>query len=124
MDGPHCRPRVSSVPERDESSDRKWPMIFLGVLTLWSTASFLFIRFGLDIDGRAPLPTQSFFRAGTGRVLRSEVADDLFGRTDALVNRFISVHPIRPRHRWTGPIADPEFLPCRNGTSPQIGSGR
>src|ERR1039457_2514545 len=47
----------------------KWPMIFLGVLTLWSTASFLFIRFGLDIDGRAPLPTQSFFRAGTGRVL-------------------------------------------------------
>jgi SAM-dependent methyltransferase len=47
----------------------KWPMIFLGVLTLWSTAAFLLIHFGLDINGRAALPTQSFFRAGTGRVL-------------------------------------------------------
>src|ERR1700730_3143657 len=47
----------------------KWPMIFLGVLTLWSTAVFLLIHFGFDINGRASLPTQSFFRSGTGRVL-------------------------------------------------------
>lgn len=47
----------------------KWPMFFLGVLALWSTAVFLLIHFGLDINGRASLPTQSFFRSGTGRVL-------------------------------------------------------
>jgi len=47
----------------------KWPMFFLGVLTLWSTAAFLLIHFGLDINGRASLPTQNFLRSGTGRVL-------------------------------------------------------
>jgi SAM-dependent methyltransferase len=47
----------------------KWMMAFLGVLALWSASAFLFIHFGLDINGRASLPTQSFFRSGTGRVL-------------------------------------------------------
>lgn len=47
----------------------KWPMICLGVLALWSTAAFLSMHFGLDINGRAALPTQSFLRSGRGRVL-------------------------------------------------------
>lgn len=42
---------------------------FFGVLALWSTAVFLLIQFAFDINGRASLPTQSFFRSGTGRVL-------------------------------------------------------
>ena len=47
----------------------KWPMFLLGVLALWSSAAFVVARFTLDINGRASLPTQNFFRAGTGRVL-------------------------------------------------------
>jgi SAM-dependent methyltransferase len=47
----------------------KWPMIFFGVLALWSSAAVLLMRFGFDINGRAALPTQSFFHSGTGRVL-------------------------------------------------------
>ncbi len=47
----------------------KWPMIFLGAVATWSAASFLLIHFGLDINGRAPMPTQSFLRSGTGRIL-------------------------------------------------------
>ena len=44
-------------------------MFLLAVLALWSSAAFVVARFTLDINGRAPLPTQNFFRAGTGRVL-------------------------------------------------------
>ncbi len=47
----------------------KWPKILLGALTLWATAVFLLIQFGLNINGRGSLPTQSFFRSGAGRVL-------------------------------------------------------
>jgi ubiquinone/menaquinone biosynthesis C-methylase UbiE len=47
----------------------KWPMLFLGILALWSSAAFVVMRFAMDINGRASLPTQSFFRSGTGRVL-------------------------------------------------------
>jgi ubiquinone/menaquinone biosynthesis C-methylase UbiE len=47
----------------------KWPMFLLAVLALWSSAAFVVARFTLDINGRASLPTQNFFRAGTGRVL-------------------------------------------------------
>jgi ubiquinone/menaquinone biosynthesis C-methylase UbiE len=47
----------------------KWLMVLLGVLLLWSSAAFVIARFGIDINGRASLPTQSFLRAGTGRVL-------------------------------------------------------
>jgi len=51
---------------------RKWsrgPMLLVGVVVLWSTAAFLVARFVIDANGRASLPTQSFLRSGTGRVL-------------------------------------------------------
>ena len=44
-------------------------MILLALLALWSSAAFVVERFVLDINGRASLPTQNFFRSGTGRVL-------------------------------------------------------
>lgn len=46
-----------------------WPMLILGVIFLWSSAAFLVMRFGLDVNGRTSLPTQSFLRSGQGRVL-------------------------------------------------------
>lgn len=51
---------------------RKWskgPMIILGITALWSSAVFLLIQFGVGINTPPPLPTQSFLRSGTGRVL-------------------------------------------------------
>src|SRR5713226_5037081 len=51
---------------------RKWStvaMILLGAVTLWSVAAFLVARLALDVNGRLPLPTQSFLASGTGRVL-------------------------------------------------------
>src|ERR1043166_1844819 len=51
---------------------RKWsrtPMILIAALTLWSAAAFLVARFGMDVNGRLPLPTQQFLASGTGRVL-------------------------------------------------------
>jgi ubiquinone/menaquinone biosynthesis C-methylase UbiE len=51
---------------------RKWskrPMILIGAVTLWSFAAFLVARFGLDANGRLPLPTPKFLASGTGRVL-------------------------------------------------------
>jgi SAM-dependent methyltransferase len=47
----------------------KWPMVLLSVLALWSASVFLLIHFGVDINGQASLPTQSFLRSGTGKVL-------------------------------------------------------
>jgi ubiquinone/menaquinone biosynthesis C-methylase UbiE len=47
----------------------KWPVLALCALVLWSSAGFVIARFGLDINGRASLPTQTFLRYGTGRVL-------------------------------------------------------
>lgn len=47
----------------------KWPMFVLGVFLAWSSAALLVMRFGLDIKGRASLPTESFFRSGAGKVL-------------------------------------------------------
>src|SRR2546425_5452964 len=47
----------------------KWPMLFLGVLVLWSGAAFLVASFVFDINGRPALPTQSFLRSEAGRVL-------------------------------------------------------
>jgi ubiquinone/menaquinone biosynthesis C-methylase UbiE len=46
-----------------------WPMLILAVLVLWSSAAFVVARFVLDINGRASLPTQNFFRSGVGQVL-------------------------------------------------------
>ena len=51
---------------------RKWPrwlMVLIGAVALWSGSVFLLIHFGVDINGQAALPTQSFLRSGTGRVL-------------------------------------------------------
>ena len=51
---------------------RKWPKLPLavfGAVTLWSVAAFLAVRFDLNMNGRTPLPTQSFLPSGAGRVL-------------------------------------------------------
>ena len=44
-------------------------MFFLGVVALWSGAAFLVERFVIDVNGQPVLPTQSFLRSGSGRVL-------------------------------------------------------
>ena len=51
---------------------RRWPrlpMIAVGAVALWSAAAFLVARFGLDVNGRAHLPTERFLQSGAGRVL-------------------------------------------------------
>ena len=51
---------------------RKWsraPMLLLCAFAVWSVAALVVARFVMDINGRATLPTQSFLRSGTGRVL-------------------------------------------------------
>lgn len=51
---------------------RKWSkalLVVLGVVLLWSSTAFVVMRFVMDINGRAALPTQSFLSSGTGRVL-------------------------------------------------------
>ena len=51
---------------------RKWsttPMVLIGLVLVWSVAAFLIARFGLDVNGRLPLPTPAFLTSGTGRVL-------------------------------------------------------
>jgi ubiquinone/menaquinone biosynthesis C-methylase UbiE len=47
----------------------KWTMLLLGVFALWSGAAFCVARFVFNVNGRATLPTQSFLRSGTGRVI-------------------------------------------------------
>ncbi len=50
----------------------KWSkalMVLIGAVTLWSIAAFVVARFGLDVNGRLPMPTQKFLASGTGRVL-------------------------------------------------------
>jgi SAM-dependent methyltransferase len=78
----------------------RWPVLLLCFVALWSSAAFLVQRFVLNINGVPELPTQSYLRSGTGRVLdmgagtgRSSimvlaarpkttlVAVDLFGRS-------------------------------------------
>jgi len=51
---------------------RKWPKPILAILaavTVWSAAAFLAVRFGVNMNGRMPLPTESFLPSGSGRVL-------------------------------------------------------
>src|SRR6201988_3053719 len=48
---------------------RKWPMIVFGALALWSGAAFAVVRSAINVNSRGSLPTQSFLRSGTGRVL-------------------------------------------------------
>jgi len=47
----------------------RWILLPALLLSLWSLASFALIRFGLDLNGRASLPTNSFLASGSGRVL-------------------------------------------------------
>jgi len=44
-------------------------MLFVGALILWSGAALLIERFVINVNGRPPLPTQSFLASGAGRVL-------------------------------------------------------
>lgn len=44
-------------------------MLLPGLLLLWSGAAFAATRFIMNLNGRASLPTESFLRSGTGRVL-------------------------------------------------------
>src|ERR1039457_5773760 len=51
---------------------RRWPKLLvaiLGAVTLWSVVAFLAVRFGVNMNGRMPLPTESFLPSGSGRVL-------------------------------------------------------
>jgi ubiquinone/menaquinone biosynthesis C-methylase UbiE len=51
---------------------RRWSkvlMVLIGAVTLWSVTACVVARFGLDVNGRLPLPTQKFLTSGTGRVL-------------------------------------------------------
>ncbi len=54
------------------ASVRKWPKFWLGLfglVTVWAVAGFAIMRFGMDINGRASLPTQAFLASGSGKVL-------------------------------------------------------
>jgi ubiquinone/menaquinone biosynthesis C-methylase UbiE len=46
-----------------------WVRIPLAVVTLWAASVFLLIRFGVDVNSRASMPTENFLRSGTGKVL-------------------------------------------------------
>jgi len=51
---------------------RKWPKValaMLGAVSLWSAVAFLAVRFGVNMNGRMPLPSESFLPSGSGRVL-------------------------------------------------------
>jgi SAM-dependent methyltransferase len=47
----------------------KWPLVVIGLLTLWAASVFLFIRFGFNLNSVPALPTQSFLKSGGGKVL-------------------------------------------------------
>src|ERR1039458_4979942 len=47
----------------------KWILITTALLTLWSLSAFAMVRFGIYLNGRVTMPTQSFLASGTGRVL-------------------------------------------------------
>jgi ubiquinone/menaquinone biosynthesis C-methylase UbiE len=51
---------------------RKWSrvvMILIGAVTLWSAASFVIVRFALNVNDRMALPTEKFLASGSGRIL-------------------------------------------------------
>jgi hypothetical protein len=47
---------------------RRWMMGF-GVVALWALAATGVMKFTLDAESRAELPTQNFLRSGVGRVV-------------------------------------------------------
>lgn len=48
---------------------RMWAMVPLFALALWAVAGFVVMRFVLDLNGRAAMPTENFLHSGTARVL-------------------------------------------------------
>ncbi len=48
---------------------RKWIVLPLAALTLWSGAAFLVARFVLNFDGRGSLPTEAFLASGAEKVV-------------------------------------------------------
>jgi ubiquinone/menaquinone biosynthesis C-methylase UbiE len=50
----------------------KWSkalLALLGVAAVWALAAWVIVRFGIDINGRATLPTAAFLPSGVGKVL-------------------------------------------------------
>lgn len=47
----------------------KWLLVPLAAVVFWALIGFLAFRFGLNPNGRPELPTQSFLKSGTGKVL-------------------------------------------------------
>ncbi len=51
---------------------RKWSkavLALVGLAALWALAAWVIVRFAIDIDGRATLPTAAFLPSGAGKVL-------------------------------------------------------
>jgi len=48
---------------------RKWVTILLAAAVVWAAGSFVIMRFAINFNGEPRLPTERFFREGTGRVL-------------------------------------------------------
>jgi ubiquinone/menaquinone biosynthesis C-methylase UbiE len=47
----------------------KWFQTIAGALAFWSFAAFLVVQFGFRLNQTTGLPTESFFKSGTGKVL-------------------------------------------------------
>ena len=47
----------------------KWIQGIVGLLALWSLAGFLIVQFGFRLNQTPELPTESFLKSGTGKVL-------------------------------------------------------
>ncbi|HTX36369.1 MAG TPA: class I SAM-dependent methyltransferase [Bryobacteraceae bacterium] len=48
---------------------RKPLLVLLGLASVWALAAWTIVRFAIDINGRATLPTQAFLPSGAGQVL-------------------------------------------------------
>src|SRR5687767_5839177 len=51
---------------------RRWPrwlLVVFGLTSVWAGAAFLLIRFGIDVNSQASMPTENFLRSGEARVL-------------------------------------------------------
>jgi ubiquinone/menaquinone biosynthesis C-methylase UbiE len=47
----------------------KWIRLPFAVVAVWAAVAFLAVQFGLNVNGRGSLPTQSFLASGAGRVV-------------------------------------------------------
>jgi ubiquinone/menaquinone biosynthesis C-methylase UbiE len=48
---------------------RKPVLALIGLASAWALASWMIVRFGINMNGRATLPTQAFLPSGEGKVL-------------------------------------------------------